>query len=155
MTPLHYDPYVNLFRLADCSDATAGKHFTILPPSPSVSAILSRGGSGHLQNTSPVELELCGRLQEGHVDDVIMSPDSPSRSHFDTIAGEAFGVTLRKGEMLLLPHRWWHRVQNLGSKQSWTAGVGYWFRFRENTSAAVLHTPHTTSIKEPRVRQIS
>lgn len=130
-TPLHYDPYINLFRLACGSPTTASKHFLILPPTMSPS--LKRAGhEGHLRNTSPVEFELQGaQLDQGQVEGVRLSPDSPGQGAVRDIAKEAYHVTLRPGELLLLPERWWHRVENVGDRRGWTAGVGYWFLTRQ------------------------
>ena len=125
MTPLHYDPYINLFSLAGSSSAGATKHFLIFPPE--VNDLVKPGErAGRVgQNTSPLNFEV---LRGG--DEVRLSADSPSQGHADRLAGAAMGCTLRQGEMLLLPHRHWHRVENLGARDDWTAGIGYWFRLR-------------------------
>ena len=81
-----------------------------------------------LRNTSPVDFVL--EQTEGKVSSVSITQGSPSQSYIDVIAAEALGVTLKAGEMLLLPHKWWHRVENVGHPSSWSAGVGYWFRQR-------------------------
>ena len=129
ITPLHYDPYVNVFTLQDSSDAEAAKHFTIFPPTSQVSGILQRAEDSHLRNTSPVDLVLNRTSSDDEVE-IALSATSPAHSQSDLLAAHAYGATLCKGEMLLLPLRWWHRVQNIGPSGSWTAGVGHWFRTR-------------------------
>lgn len=130
MTPVHYDPYINLFRLASTSSRYAGKHFLILPPTESINEALRPGDGTGQRNTSSVEFEL---VRDGPSLDAIkvdVVSDSLNDDSKELIKKEAFGVTLKVGEMLLLPHRWWHRAENIGTPQCWTAGVGYWFRAR-------------------------
>ena len=131
ITPLHHDPYINLFQLASTSGPAAAKHFLILPPSPEIASHLKRpDNQSFLRNTSPVDFVLNGDLERSTVDSVNLTQTSPSQSHINDIGTEAFSVTLKEGEMLLLPEKWWHRVQNIGSSNGWTAGIGYWFRKR-------------------------
>lgn len=129
VTPLHHDPYVNLFRLASTSGPEAAKHFFILPPTESINqAVRPAAGQGQV-NTSPLDFRLVGI--EGIRNDTVkvqMTEKSPGQNAIEQIKSEAYGVSLKAGEMLLLPHRWWHRVENIGAPTSWTAGVGYWFR---------------------------
>lgn len=130
MTPLHYDPYVNLFTLADCSTPDAAKHFVMFPPLPEVTSVLQRAEDSHLRNTSLVDLELAGKLDSAEVDGVRLAPQSPAHSQLKILSQNSLSATLRKDEMLLVPLRWWHRVQNIGPAGSWTAGVGHWFRIK-------------------------
>lgn len=128
---MHHDPYINLFRLASTSGPHAAKHFLILPPSDSINrAVRPAAGQGQ-SNTSPLDFRLLG--VEGTPNDKVtvqMTETSPGQGALEEIKDAAFGASLKAGEMLLLPHRWWHRVENIGAPDSWTAGVGYWFRMR-------------------------
>lgn len=127
-TPLHYDPYINVFRLAGSSGPDAAKHFLIFPPS--MSSHLKRGGdASSLRNTSPVQFDVHNAESDSPA--VHFKPDSPSQGSFEQLADAAYAVTLRAGELLMIPERWWHRVENIGPSNGWTAGVGYWFLMRK------------------------
>lgn len=128
---MHHDPYINLFRLASTSGAQAVKHFLILPPTDAINnAVRPAQGQGQ-SNTSPLDFQVIrGEKPAEECPLVQMSATSPGQGALKEIKTAAYGVSLKAGEMLLLPHKWWHRVENLGTPKCWTAGVGYWFRAR-------------------------
>lgn len=114
--------------MASTSGESASKHFLILPPSDKMNSYMKRpSDESALRNTSPVDFLLDG---SGHVS---VTQGSPSQAYIDVIAAEALSAELRSGEMLLLPERWWHRVENVGKPGDWTAGVGYWWKLRNRS----------------------
>ena len=107
VTPLHFDPTANLFELVDSSSPEAAKHFLLFPPD------LQLGGSGQ-RNTSDLEFNL---------------HDQDQVSGNEDLKDKALVCVLKKGEMLYVPNRWWHRVENVmldGKKGGWNAGLGFW-----------------------------
>ncbi|KAH9950807.1 Clavaminate synthase-like protein [Amylocystis lapponica] len=138
VTPLHYDPYLNLYHLhASSKPSTHAKHFTLIPPS--VSDFIRRSDAySTLRNTSDIDLTLRPASNSSHsegVFDVLIDPATPARAA-EAIAASALSCVLREGETLFIPRGWWHRVENVvlaGGTQSadnhagWTAGVGWWF----------------------------
>ena len=112
----------------------SAKHFLLLPPTPKITSYVKRpDNEGFLKNTSPIDFVLHGDLEAGDVASVNVTQGSPSQSYIDVIGKEAMSLILKEGEMLYLPERWWHHVQNIGSSKGWTAGVGYWFRSRQGS----------------------
>ncbi|KAI0693942.1 hypothetical protein C8T65DRAFT_667471 [Cerioporus squamosus] len=133
MSPLHSDPYCNLYSLHASSDAsTHAKHWLLLPPS--LGRLLSPPPGTQMQpNMSPLDFRLRRRSGED--------------GSFDTAqhvmdANAALSCVMREGDMLFVPRRWWHRVENVvledentepaqvprsGNSAGWTAGVGWWF----------------------------
>ncbi|OSD08062.1 Clavaminate synthase-like protein, partial [Trametes coccinea BRFM310] len=135
VTPLHYDPYYNLYTVYASSDAsTHAKHFVLFPPA--ASEHLSRADDGSvMRNTSPVDLHL-RRSGGGDGFDVVLDPESASARVRDALLrgeGGALSCVVREGDTLFVPRRWWHRVENVALReggaawQGWTAGVGWWF----------------------------
>lgn len=107
VTPLHCDPTANLFELVDSSSPEAAKHFLLFPPD------LQLGGSGQ-RNTSDLEFNL---------------HDQDQVSGNEDLKDKALVCVLKKGEILYVPNRWWHRVENVrldGGKGGWNAGLGFW-----------------------------
>ncbi|KAI0336472.1 Clavaminate synthase-like protein [Cubamyces sp. BRFM 1775] len=153
VTPLHYDPYFNLYNLyASSEPLVQAKHFVLFPPS--LSEFLARAEDGHImRNTSLVDLHVHKRVaesealpKEAHLAQdafvISMDPDSaPSRTRDALLQpGAAWSCVLREGDTLFVPRRWWHRVENVTLPQNktgatpastssvgWTAGVGWWF----------------------------
>lgn len=130
---MHHDPYINLFHLASTSGPYAAKHFLILPPTEAINqAVRPAQGQGQ-SNTSPLDFTIVKSEVDKPAEEcplVELSPSSPGAGALGEIKAAAYGVSLKAGEMLLLPHKWWHRVENIGTPKCWTAGVGYWFRTR-------------------------
>ncbi|KAI0635213.1 Clavaminate synthase-like protein [Trametes polyzona] len=142
VTPLHYDPYFNLYNVYASSDPDMhAKHFVLLPPT--LSEYLSRGDGSVLRNTSPVDLHL--RRDPASAPDasyeVAIDPrTAPLRTREAMeYTGAALSCVLREGDTLFVPRRWWHRVENVRLRETsttalgadgprgWTAGVGWWF----------------------------
>ncbi|KAK7689367.1 hypothetical protein QCA50_007158 [Cerrena zonata] len=134
VTPLHYDPYINLFHLqASSLPKRFAKHVTLFPPS--VSHLLRRETNTTLRNTSPHELTL--RHTPTGDFDIHLEPDLPNES-IQELSNRALSCLVREGDTLLIPKRWWHRVENVdlapdpaGSngemRVGWTAAVSWWF----------------------------
>ncbi|KAH9901327.1 hypothetical protein C8Q73DRAFT_786706 [Cubamyces lactineus] len=152
VTPLHYDPYFNLYNLYASSEPSVyAKHFVLFPPA--LSEYLARAETGHImRNTSPVDLHVHKRSsgtprppQGNPLEDtfvISMDPTStPSRTRDALLeSGAAWSCVLREGDTLFVPRRWWHRVENVTLPQDsaeatptstgpvgWTAGIGWWF----------------------------
>lgn len=140
ITPLHYDPYFNLYQMyASAEPSRYAKHIFLLPPS--ASEFVKRADGQHsLRNTSSINLSLQPSCS-GDEFAVIAAPDTPSRS-VEAISGLGYSCVLREGETLFIPKGWWHRVENvvLGRDQppsgsGWTAGIGWWWLPRRNASS--------------------
>ena len=148
VTPLHYDPYFNLYNLYASSEPSVhAKHFVLFPPT--LSEYLARAEKGHImRNTSLVDLRVHARPPpEGNsfAEDafaISVDTDSASSRTRDALldSGAAWSCVLREGDTLFVPRRWWHRVENVMLPQDnagatptttgpagWTAGVGWWF----------------------------
>ncbi|KAI0371995.1 Clavaminate synthase-like protein [Pilatotrama ljubarskyi] len=133
VTPLHYDPYFNLYNVYASSEPSVhAKHFVLLPPT--LSDCLSRADGSVLRNTSPVELHLLkGQSVENF--DIAVDPSTPLRTTEALAESDsAMSCVLREGDTLFVPRRWWHRVENVklqdvasSTASGWTAGVGWWF----------------------------
>ncbi|RDX54554.1 Clavaminate synthase-like protein, partial [Lentinus brumalis] len=156
ISPLHSDPYCNLYTLHVSSDAsTHAKHWLLLPPS--LGKPLAPPSHGYAQpNMSPLDCRLRRRQDEDGGFDVLMDRTSvPGQTALDVLdAGVALSCVMREGDMLFVPRRWWHRVENVvlqgegartegtgnvrqsGRSHGWTVGVGWWFLPR-----SVQHTP--------------
>ena len=135
VTPLHYDPYINLFRLqASSAPYKYAKHVLLLPPS---SSPLVKGSDTqrHQHNTSTLDFHL-------HPDESHGSPRfriaaslgaSGTSEARDVIERDAVTCILQENETLYIPRGWWHRVENVALQDmsdkhgGWTAGLSYWF----------------------------
>ncbi|OJT08247.1 Lysine-specific demethylase 8 [Trametes pubescens] len=133
ITPLHYDPYYNLYNVYASSDPNVhAKHFVLLPPD--LSESLSRADGSVLRNTSPVDLHLRGD-SSGNAFDVLIDPSTAPLRTREALSesGGALSCVLREGDTLFVPRKWWHRVENVrlqdtdAANPGWTAGVGWWF----------------------------
>ncbi|KAI0777720.1 hypothetical protein BD413DRAFT_466972 [Trametes elegans] len=149
VTPLHYDPYCNLYTMHASSDPFVhAKHFVLLPPTPALSQALARADRSVLRNTSPLELHLRPRPGDPAGSfAVAMDPASAPVHTRDAVreSGAALSCVVREGDTLFVPRRWWHRVENVAlrpevpdaggdraaaaarAEVGWTAGVGWWF----------------------------
>lgn len=135
MTPLHYDPYVNLFHLqASSSPGRIAKHVTLFPPS--LSQLLERKTNTALRNTSPHEFTLHRNLSAFDVflENVNSLPDAA----IEKLSKHALTCIVHEGDTLLIPKRWWHRVENVDlfpdsaeKKVGWTAALSWWFLLRD------------------------
>ncbi|RPD65538.1 hypothetical protein L227DRAFT_570858 [Lentinus tigrinus ALCF2SS1-6] len=147
MSPLHYDPYENLYTLHTSSDASVhGKHWLLLPPSLRLSPQLDR----YMQpNMSALDFRLRRRRSghrseelEGSFDILVNRASVPGDAAQRVLDAEtALSCVMREGDMLFVPRRWWHRVENVvlqdggnftpegnsGQAAGWTVGVGWWF----------------------------
>ncbi|KAH9837958.1 Clavaminate synthase-like protein [Rhodofomes roseus] len=139
VTPLHYDPYFNLYHLyASANPERHAKHIFLLPPH--ASEFVKRADGQHaLRNTSSIGLSLA-TSQNGDAFAIMAAPDTPGRS-VEAMSTSGFCCILREGETLFIPKGWWHRVENvvLGhdqqpSNSGWTAGIGWWWLPRANPS---------------------
>ncbi|KAI0826571.1 hypothetical protein BC628DRAFT_1319774 [Trametes gibbosa] len=147
VTPLHYDPYYNLYNVHASSDPVIhAKHFVLLPPA--LSAHLARSDGSVLsvlRNTSPIELHLRRDASQDSFAIAIDPSTAPLRATealARTDAG-AMSCVLRERDTLFVPRRWWHRVEAVRLRDAgaaaatadamqtsavgWTAGVGWWF----------------------------
>ncbi|GAA97686.1 uncharacterized protein L969DRAFT_280703 [Mixia osmundae IAM 14324] len=122
ITPLHHDPYDNLFELKEACRAL--KHFTILPKR--LSHLLR--SSEQQKNTSSVDFDISsGKLA--------LSAASPSQKYAQEILNAAQTCVLAPGDTLLLPRGFWHRVETISTDSAqpgWAASIGFWFRMRAN-----------------------
>ncbi|KAI8970888.1 hypothetical protein BD414DRAFT_501511 [Trametes punicea] len=148
VTPLHYDPYCNLYNVYASSDpGVHAKHFVLFPPA--LSEYLARADGGSvLRNTSPLDLHLhlhssrsTPRSASDDAFEIRIDPDSaPLRTREAVLgSGAALSCVVREGDTLFVPRRWWHRVENVALRDAtggleaeaggrgWTAGVGWWF----------------------------
>ncbi|KAJ2958045.1 hypothetical protein NUW54_g14557 [Trametes sanguinea] len=103
VTPLHYDPYYNLYTVYASSDASVhAKHFVLFPPS--TSEHLSRANDGSvMRNTSPVELHLRG-LGGGEFAVGLDPTSTPARVKDALLSEEcALSCVVREGGHALRP----------------------------------------------------
>ncbi|KAI0360635.1 Clavaminate synthase-like protein [Trametes cingulata] len=132
VTPLHYDPYFNLYNVYASSEPSVhAKHFVLLPPT--LSEYLARGDLSVMRNMSPINLHI---LRDGSAPfEVAFDPSTPSRTTEALAAsGAAMSCVLREGDTLFVPRRWWHRVESVKLRDTgspadsgWMAGIGWWF----------------------------
>ncbi|KAH8915631.1 Clavaminate synthase-like protein [Atractiella rhizophila] len=137
ITPLHSDPYENLFTLPCTSSPSTAKHFLIFPRS--LSALLRKNKDMRHwspgENTSLLDFEI-SRGEQKHSEiraswDVRWKSDNVDER--ESIEDGALQCTLMEGDALFIPRGSWHRVENVdleGNENVWTAGVGWWFRTR-------------------------
>ncbi|PCH37078.1 Clavaminate synthase-like protein [Wolfiporia cocos MD-104 SS10] len=155
VTPLHYDPYMNLYHLeASSNPLSCAKHFLLIPPS-AAEFVKRADDFSALRNTSSLDFSLC-RRHSAHYKcafDIVASSTVPERSS-EVLSSVALSCILREGETLFIPKRWWHRVENVslldeaseGSARSiagWTAGIGWWFLPRESPQRSYNITENT------------
>ncbi|KAI0794804.1 hypothetical protein C8Q75DRAFT_712368 [Abortiporus biennis] len=143
VSPLHFDPYMNLYHLqASSNPSYYAKHFTLLPPS--VSHHLQNASTRQFQrNTSSVDLHLVRKDSEsGHPTFDIKLDSSLPDDIASTLTETMMTCTLREGETLFIPRGWWHRVENVSLVEDpryrnigWTAGVAWWFLLRGRSSS--------------------
>ncbi|KAL1943972.1 hypothetical protein VTO73DRAFT_3790 [Trametes versicolor] len=131
VTPLHYDPYFNLYNVYASSDPSVhAKHFVLLPPD--LSESLSRADGSVLRNTSLVDLHLRADSSANALDVLIDPSTAPVNTRGAlSESGGAMSCVLCEGDTLFVPRKWWHRVENVRLQDTatpgWTAGVGWWF----------------------------
>ncbi|KAI0682252.1 Clavaminate synthase-like protein [Earliella scabrosa] len=152
VSPLHRDPYDNLYHLAASSMPPAhAKHFLLLPPA-LAEALAPRNGCVS-RNTSPFDVHVRKTSDTDVVSgfEVLVDPSSaPARTAQAVLSsGSALSCVLHEGDMLFLPRGWWHRVENVQvqaagvprtpgvggehkGRRGWTAGVGWWFLPRKS-----------------------
>ncbi|KAI0746826.1 hypothetical protein C8Q80DRAFT_1220114 [Daedaleopsis nitida] len=139
ITPLHCDPYHNLYQLlASSQPAIHAKHILLLPPS--LADVLASTANHISRNTSPLDIRV--QRTSAAISGFHVYIDRTSASARTTEAvlhsGSALTCVLREGDMLFLPRGWWHRVENIvmgdwsaeeenNRTRGWTAGVGWWF----------------------------
>ncbi|KAH9919967.1 Clavaminate synthase-like protein [Epithele typhae] len=142
VTPIHRDPYHNVFSLLASSAPDAhGKHFLIFPPS--MNEVLT--DATFSRNTARLDVVL--RRTPGAMDgfDAVLDANSAPRRVSEAVLdnGGALSCVLREGDTLFIPRGWWHRVENVEvdgnsgpkaedheKRKGWTAGVGWWFLSR-------------------------
>ena len=139
MTPLHYDPYINLFHLqASAAPKRFAKHVTLFPPS--LSHLLRRESHTTLRNTSPHKFGLCHTPPSPGAFEVYLESKTNEKL-VQELSKHTLSCVVREGETLLIPRRWWHRVENVdlmpemeASKEEknpgWNVGVCWWFTVR-------------------------
>ncbi|KAI0339303.1 Clavaminate synthase-like protein [Trametopsis cervina] len=135
VTPLHYDPYINLFHLqASSAPDEYAKHVFLLPPTASP-YVNGTGARKRQKNTATVDFRI--HLGPSHVIPHLQVAMEASQAlvsdAVDAIESSAVTCVLREGETLYIPRGWWHRVENIamhggsGKQAGWTAGVSWWF----------------------------
>jgi Cupin-like domain len=120
VTPLHSDPYENVFEIAEASQG-ATKHFCLFPPACSSVLAPPRGNTSKVVEISLVDVvESTVRLESGSLDE----------SEVARLARDSQVALLARGDILVLPRRWFHRVQNCGLPTSVVAGIARWWLLR-------------------------
>ncbi|KAI0764915.1 hypothetical protein C8Q74DRAFT_1205889 [Fomes fomentarius] len=153
VSPLHRDPYDNLYHLLASSEpAVHGKHFLLLPPS--LSDSLTARDDIHLsRNTSRLDFRIrsnpcVGATAASGLEVLVNRASAPTQTFKAVMHSScALSCVLEEGDMLFLPRGWWHRVENVelqgggpptgyeyhsGRPRGWTAGVGWWFLSRSS-----------------------
>ncbi|OCH86640.1 Clavaminate synthase-like protein [Obba rivulosa] len=132
VTPIHHDPYANLYHLhASSAPQIHAKHFVLFPPS--ASSALSRT-PGVQRNTSAADLLLVPHALPAPLSSLSpvwsashASPAPPCRdatpdnhdpfailaAPTEVLPVRAWSCVLHEGETLYIPRRWWHRVENV------------------------------------------
>ncbi len=150
VSPLHRDPYDNLYHLLASSEpAVHGKHFLLLPPSLS-DGLTARDDILLPRNISRLDFRIrrnpsVGADAASGLEILVDRASAPTQTVIDSNC--ALSCVLEEGDMLFLPRGWWHRVENVelegggrpaeyeyhsghGRSRGWTAGVGWWFLSR-------------------------
>ena len=146
MSPLHFDPYENLYTLHAVSEASLhAKHWLLLPAS--LGRLLAPRLDPRMQpNMSPLDFRISRREgDEGNFDVLVDRASVPEDAvQYVLDANNALSCLMREGDMLFVPRRWWHRVENVVLKDDrdstqerhsekhagWTVGIGWWFLSR-------------------------
>ncbi|CDZ97736.1 Uncharacterized conserved protein, contains JmjC domain [Phaffia rhodozyma] len=110
-TPIHKDPYHNLF-----CQILGSKTFHLYPPTTESAALYLSPFPQHQTSSIPVS--------SSHV---------PSEEYplFEGARKREIEVVLKKGEVLFLPEGWWHSVEGEGEGEECAGGrisLNYWFR---------------------------
>jgi lysine-specific demethylase 8 len=109
-TPIHRDPYENLF-----AQVVGAKRFHLFPPEARTHLHLSPGGPQSNTSTIPTEevlLDLEGKADEAH------------RLDLEPLVESSFHAIVQPGDVLYVPQGWFHCVASL----SVSASVNAWFR---------------------------
>lgn len=114
-TPIHRDPYENLFV-----QVVGRKRFHLFPPGPEPFLYLQKEGTQ--MNTSTVPTEACLLRGEGEGDEV-RSNEFPLLEEAAKQQGAAH-VEVEAGDALFLPRGWFHCVASLTT----SASVNFWWR---------------------------
>ncbi|KAI0696613.1 hypothetical protein BC835DRAFT_854813 [Cytidiella melzeri] len=141
VTPLHFDPYINLFHLqASSNPEEYVKHVILLPPTAS-RFVKGPHAQRRQHNTSALEFQIhrdASHDISGFRVETSLDGTSDVREIRDVIERYAVTCLLRQGETLLIPRGWWHRVENVGLRDGrrehcgWTAGLSWWFLSRSS-----------------------
>lgn len=133
---LHFDPTSNLFQIVS-AHANSKKVFLLCPPSLRDTLGISASSGRPSQNT----LNLPIALSLSQLDELTYTIDQDaalSQAQQGVIAKEAQGAVLGEGDLLYLPPRWWHMVQNISQHPNgsegvpgFVAGMGWWFHLRQ------------------------
>ena len=135
VTPLHYDPYINLFHLqASSQSCDYAKHVLLLPPSAS-DFVRGSDAQRRQHNTSALDFHLYpnGSCESPPFRIAASFGASEPPEARDIIERDAVTCILRENETLFIPWGWWHRVENVALQDAsrgrggWTAGLSYWF----------------------------
>jgi hypothetical protein len=140
VTPLHRDPYENIFVVAEASEDSA-KHVLLFPPACDAMLAPARGSTS--------------KTVDVYLSDVVkgaarLESDTLNETELAELAKSGLAAELAQGDMLILPRGWWHRIENVGSSRSYVAGMAWWWLMRTAGPGSDRHcTPSTPDMSNP------
>lgn len=131
---LHYDPTSNLFQIVSAPNK-ATKAFLVFPPSFRESF---HGLKSSNRNSLPLPLSMSLVSSDLQALQCAIAGMEVSEEQKESLSRQAQCCVLEEGDLLYLPPRWWHTVQNFANLQQapetvmpqYVAGMGWWFHLR-------------------------